>query len=88
MRISHLFTDPVAREVVQMAEENARKRIEGLTPQQMVVLGHIIEGKMNKVIAHEMGLSVRTVENHRAEITNRLNVKSVSEMSRLVMLAS
>jgi len=88
MRLHHLFHDPVARQVVMEAEENARRALNELTPQQLVILGHLIEGKQNKVIAFEMGLSQRTVENHRAEITRRLNVRSVAEMSRLVILAS
>lgn len=88
MRLHHLFADPVARQAVMMAEDNAREAIASLTPQQLLVIGHVIEGKQNKTIAHEMGLSIRTVENHRSEITSRLNVKSVSELSRLVMLAS
>lgn len=88
MRLHHLFHDPVARQVVMEAEESARRVMNQLTPQQLLILGHIIEGKQNKIIAFEMGLSQRTVENHRAELTRRLNVRSVAEMSRLVMLAS
>lgn len=88
MRLSYLFHDPVTRDAVHKAEENARSRIAELTPQQLLIVEHVIEGKPNKTIAFEMGLSIRTVENHRAEINRRLYTTSVSEIARIVMLAS
>ena len=44
-------------------------------------------GRANKVIAHELGLSERTVEVHRARMMERLGVRSLPEAVRLSVLA-
>jgi two-component system, LuxR family, response regulator FixJ len=43
------------------------------------------EGKANKVIANELGLSQRTVELHRAHITEKMGAHSLAELVRMVM---
>ncbi len=88
MRISHLFSDPSVQSLIHQKEEEAKEKISKLTPQQIVILHHIIEGKQNKTIAYELGISQRTVENHRLSITDRLGVKSTTELTRLVILGS
>lgn len=88
MRISQLFSDPGVSSVIHQAEEDARSRLNKLTPQQITILHKIIDGKQNKVIAFELSISPRTVENHRIQITERLGVKSTTDMTRLVILGS
>lgn len=48
----------------------------GLTPRQSEVLGLLLQGKPNKVIARELGLSVETVKDHVAAVLRALNVHS------------
>lgn len=88
MRISQLFSDPDIQSLIHEKEEEAKEKISKLTPQQLVILRHIIDGKQNKLIAYELGISQRTVENHRLSITDRLGVKSTTDMTRLVILGS
>jgi DNA-binding NarL/FixJ family response regulator len=88
MRISHLFDDPGLRAILAHTENEARQRIESLTPQQMAVLEHMIDGHPNKVIAFKMGLSIRTVENHRLTIHDKLGTKSTMALARMIFLAS
>lgn len=59
------------------AEEDAiRSRIDSLTPQQRVVLGHLVAGRLNKQIAHELDISMTTVKAHVSAILCKLNVFS------------
>jgi diguanylate cyclase (GGDEF)-like protein len=51
-----------------------------LTPRELQVLQLLAQGKSNKEVAGALGLSVRTVETHRAKIMNHLNVHSASEL--------
>lgn len=88
MRISHLFDDPGLRAVLIDVEREARERLNSLTPQQRVLLEHVIEGHPNKVIAFKMGISQRTAENHRAALHERLGTKSTMALARLIFLAS
>ena len=63
--------DPAAEE-----EDSIRKRIATLTPQQKVVLGHLVAGRLNKQIAHELDVSMTTVKAHVSAILQKLNVFS------------
>lgn len=87
MRLVHLFDDPEMRAAIAAAEDAAFERLTSLTGQQRAVLELMLEGRANKVIAHELGLSQRTVENHRAEIFKRTKAKSMTALIRLVLMA-
>jgi DNA-binding NarL/FixJ family response regulator len=58
-----------------------------LTPRQREILQLIAEGKANKVIAAELGLSVKTVEAHRAQLMDRLDIHDVAGLVRLAIRA-
>lgn len=66
-------------------EEKIRKLIDSLTPQQRVVLGHLVAGRLNKQIAHELDISMTTVKAHVSAILCKLNVFS---RTQAVILAS
>ena len=61
------------------------KRIARLTPGEREVLDLILEGKLNKEIASELGLSIRTVEDRRARLMKKMEAKSVAELVQLAM---
>jgi len=47
-------------------------------------LSHVVRGKMNKEIAADLHINLRTVKLHRTNITRKLNVQSVAGLTRLV----
>jgi two-component system response regulator DctR len=59
-------------------------RLEALSSREREVLDLILAGKMNKVIADDLGISMRTVEVHRAHIFDKMNVKTAVELARLL----
>jgi len=65
-----------------------RKLLETLTPRQRDVLVGILAGKLNKTIAHDLGLSVRTVEGYRAELMARTGTHRMSDLIRMGILAT
>ncbi|MFJ3044584.1 response regulator transcription factor [Herbaspirillum chlorophenolicum] len=65
-------------------EEAIQTRLAGLSMREREVLHLILAGKMNKVIADELGISMRTVEVHRAHIFDKMNVKTAVELARLL----
>lgn len=87
MRVSALFDDPEVRRIVSEEEKNAFQRISRLTNTQRKVLQLIIDGMPNKIAAHELGISQRTVENHRQELMDRTECKTFAELVRLSILA-
>ncbi len=68
------------------AHADAVRRIADLTDRQRQVLDMVLAGHPSKNIAADLGISQRTVENHRAEIMHRMGVKSIPELARKVLV--
>jgi two-component system response regulator FixJ len=66
----------------------AAQRIALLSPREHEVLDALVAGKPNKVIAGDLGISVRTVEVHRARMMERLGVRQFAEAIRLAVMAT
>jgi two-component system response regulator DctR len=66
------------------ASAGVRTRLAALSTREREVLDLILDGKMNKVIADKLGISMRTVEVHRAHIFDKMNVKTAVELARLL----
>lgn len=58
-------------------------RFHDLSERELEVLGHVVQGKMNKEIAAALEINERTVKLHRTNITRKLKVQSAVELSRL-----
>jgi two-component system, LuxR family, response regulator FixJ len=65
----------------------ALARVNKLSNRQMEVLRGMLSGRPNKQIAFTMGLSIRTVEAHRAQVMTRLGVRSISEAVQVALAA-
>jgi two-component system response regulator DctR len=59
-------------------------RLQSLSQREQEVLELILQGKMNKNIADELGISMRTVEVHRAHIFDKMQIKSAVELAGLL----
>ena len=53
--------------------------LETLTPRETQVLCSYVDGAPNKVVAHSLGISVRTVEGYRASVMKKLRVRSLAQ---------
>jgi two-component system response regulator FixJ len=77
----------LAAEAHRCQEESAcaviRKRIESLTLREREVLDWVVSGTANKRIAGELGISIKTVEVHRARVMEKMAVRSVAELTAL-----
>jgi two-component system response regulator FixJ len=79
-----------ARRVVKARLEAAglaQEKISALTPREREVLRHLVEGNPNKIIAHQLSISPRTVENHRARLMVKMQADSVAELVRMALAA-
>jgi FixJ family two-component response regulator len=63
----------------------ARARLESLTPREKEIFQRITAGASNKAIAYELGISVRTVETHRANIMEKLEARTVVDLVQLAL---
>jgi len=67
--------------------DNIQHRINQLTPRESEVMNFVLNAKQNKIIAYELGISIKTVELHRSNLMNKMNVTSPTELVRLAMMA-
>ena len=67
--------------------EDAVGHLAGLTPRQHQIMDLVLAGSPSKNIAADLGISQRTVENHRASIMKKTGSKSLPALARLVLAA-
>lgn len=79
-----LKADEEAREALLLTEE-LRRRHGTLTPREKEVMGLVVAGNANKVIAMDLGLSERTVEIHRARVMEKMATRSVAHLVRMAV---
>ena len=58
-----------------------------LTPREQEVMHHVLGSTQNKVIAIELGISIKTVELHRANLMTKMRVKNSTELMRMALIA-
>jgi two-component system CheB/CheR fusion protein len=74
-------------EALSVLHEEAATRIAGLTPRERQIMDLVIGGHPNKNIAADLGVSQRTVENHRASVMKKTRSKCLSDLIRLAIAA-
>jgi FixJ family two-component response regulator len=84
-RIQRALARDASTHAALKEHERIRERLQSLTPREREVLTLMTEGKPNKVMAHELGVSQRTVEIHRARVMEKSGASSLAQLVRMVM---
>ncbi len=71
-----------------LAGQPARERLARLTQREQQVLERIVAGRLNKQIADDLGISIKTVEAHRANIMDKLDARSMADLMKIALLAA
>lgn len=79
-----LASDAEHRQLLQQ-RETLKQRFESLTPREQEVLELVTQGKANKVMAGDLGVSQRTVEIHRARVMEKMGAQSLAQLVRMVL---
>ena len=72
---------------MEQRKGSIKQRLDELTPKEREVLDYIVDGLANKVIANRLDVSVRTVENHRQKIFQKMKADSLAELVRMSLAA-
>lgn len=65
--------------------DEVAERVAALSPRERDVLDHLLAGRLNKQIADDLAVSMRTVEVHRARIFEKMGVKNAVELANLLV---
>jgi two-component system response regulator FixJ len=65
--------------------DGIRDRLASLSPREREVLDLVTQGKANKMVAGDLGVSQRTVEIHRAHVMQKMEAGSLAELVRMMM---
>lgn len=77
-----LSRDQKARQ--QLVEKTAiRQRLDSLTPREYDVFTRVVEGKLNKQIAHELGIVEKTAKVHRARVMSKMAARNIADLVRM-----
>lgn len=81
--IEALCHDAAAREL-EAGQATVASRLASLTAREREVMELILAGKLNKVIADQLDIAMRTVEVHRSRVFEKMGVRSAVELSQLL----
>jgi two-component system, LuxR family, response regulator DctR len=73
-----------ARRAEAYGKSDLQLRLDALSQRERQVMELVLDGKMNKVVADELGISMRTVEVHRANLFEKMGVRTAVELARLM----
>ena len=83
--VERMLTEARERHMKKESESMNELLLSRLTPREQQVLERIINGRLNKQIADDLGISIKTVEAHRASIMDKTNSGTVADLMRVVM---
>ena len=68
-------------------EDKILNGLKTLTPREHEVLTQVVSGRLNKEIASELGITIRTVKEHRARVMEKMEAKSLAELVTMIVTA-
>lgn len=84
-QVEHMLNEARERRMKNERQSLNEALLEKLTPREQQVLERIVAGRLNKQIADDLGISIKTVEAHRASIMDKTNSGTVADLMRVVM---
>ena len=84
-QVEHMLNEARERRMMNERQSLNEALLAKLTPREQQVLERIVAGRLNKQIADDLGISIKTVEAHRASIMDKTNSGTVADLMRVVM---
>jgi FixJ family two-component response regulator len=72
-----------ARRDAEQALDALRKRFDALSPREREIMVQVTAGRLNKQIAHDIGIAESTVKVHRTNLMRKMRARSLPELSRM-----
>jgi len=86
-RVQSAITQDQNNRLNQQHIANIKDRAKLLTPREQEVMRYVLSSTQNKIIAVELGISIKTVELHRANLMTKMQVKTSTELMKMALIA-
>jgi FixJ family two-component response regulator len=83
--LQRLVAALATNEGIQPKRTEICQRLKSLTPREFDVLCYILGGRLNREIAAELGITVRTIKHHRGHVMKKLGVQSTAQLFPMVL---
>ena len=83
--IEECMQQDLAAAVKRAESASVAQRLDSLTQREQEVLAMVVAGKLNKQIADELGISIKTVEVHRSRVMQKMAANSVAELVQITL---
>jgi two-component system response regulator DctR len=83
-RVQEALALDAARQAASASADSVKARLATLTARERQIMELVLLGKFNKVIADDLNISMRTVEVHRANLFDKMKVKTAVELANLL----
>jgi two-component system response regulator DctR len=83
-RLQSALAFSAQRQDAESSRASVTARLAGLTERERQVMDLLLLGKMNKVIAADLGIAIRTVEVHRGRVLEKMGVRTAVELALLL----
>jgi two-component system, LuxR family, response regulator FixJ len=87
-RINAALKQDAENRAIVERHADLKRRAESLSPREREVMGLVVDGRANKVIAIDLGLSERTVEIHRSNVMEKMGARSVAHLVKMHLTLS
>jgi FixJ family two-component response regulator len=86
-KVAEAVVSSARRHEEELERNEIRRRVDSLTAREHQVMTQVVQGKANKVIASDLGVSQRTVEIHRSRVMEKMQAGSLAQLVRMVLIA-
>lgn len=83
-RVAEAIADNAQQRKSNASLDSVKRRLASLTSREKQIMELVLAGKLNKIIADELNISMRTVEVHRANLFDKMEVKTAVELANLL----
>ncbi len=83
-RVAEAIETHTQQRASNASTDSVNRRLSSLTTRERQIMDFVLAGKLNKIIAYELNISMRTVEVHRANIFEKMQVKTAVDLVNLL----
>ena len=80
-----VFSDPISKLITQVYINGGKELHDDITERELEILSFIVKGHSSKMIAHELDISPRTVDTHRANLMHKLDIPNAAGLVRYAL---